>query len=309
MLSLSARVLTQDTQKISLHQPAAISVPGYFERPLEYSRSSISFFLQNTFNHLKYPQEYLALNFGHVSQGISLAPQHHHPRRFVRKVLGLFSLKLHDIYVNPYAWCSFLEDLMKDAGPHMDAEAEKDYILEAFKQAIGACLLEKFDQLRREPARTLHDLSENIYDIAYPQGEQDISIRELQHSLHYFLYQGMSLLVWSPEDQEDTWQSMLAIASRLEQCAEHNLIDYDMLDDLYWALLERYALFLSVAGLELGPEYFEVACSAVQTDRNAFWYDEERELYITTKYEFLRKALIQAAASSQLTDAGYVQFT
>lgn len=299
-------LLSKDT-KYSFWNPQ-IGSSCDFSRPLTYSRESITHFLKKIYNHPNYAQDFLALNFAHVSQIVSLAPKHPHPRRFIRKGIGLFSLKLQDInYINSYAFCAFIEDLITYTAPYTDGERDKTDLLEAFKQTIGAFLVDKFDVLREEPDEALADLSLQLYELAYPHEKQDISIRELQHVMHYFLSQALQLLVWSPENQEDTWYCMVAIGNRLDQCAAYNLIDRDMLDDLYWILLHRYAYFLSLAGPELDPTFFDLASSALQTMKNGFWYTDERELYITTKYEFLQKALIQEDAVSRLIAAGYVQ--
>jgi hypothetical protein len=279
-----------------------------FNRPLAYSKESISYFLKHIFNHPHYAQDFLALNFAHVSQIMSLAPKHPHPRRFIRKGLGLFSLKLQDIrYINSYSFCTFIEDLITYTAPYTNNEADKNDLIESFKRTIGAYLVDKFELLKEEPEQALTELSMKLYTLVEPYEKQDISIRELQHVMHYFLSQALHLLVWSPENQQDTWHCMIAIANRLEQCAVHAILDRDMLDDLYWILLHRYTYFLSLAGPELQPEFFDHVSAALQDMKNSFWFTEERELYISTKYEYLQKALIQEDAASRLIAAGYIQ--
>ena len=273
---------------------------------LRFSSGSISSFLKNVFNLAIYPQEHLARNFSHVVQGISLAPQHDHPRRFIRKVLNLFALKLHDLYVNPYAFCSLLEKLIVYASPYTDPQKEKAHVVEMFVETIGTCLSEQFDQLRSDPEKTLDQLAHKLFDLSQLAESQDISVRELQHSIHYFLARGMSLLTWSPVDQEDAWHIMISLASRVEYCVAHNLIDSEMADDLYWLLIKQFSIFLSVAALELSSTFFEAASTSLNNSQEGFWNYEERELYITSKYDFLKKALMEAEATSKLRAMGYL---
>ena len=303
VLSLSA-VLTQDTQKSIGNQ---YGIPESFFTPIRYTSQSITNFLTGPFNHPKYPQDFLARNFSHVNQIVSLASQNKHPRHFIKKGLNLFFLKLHNIVINPYAFCSFIEQLITNVEEHMREDSIRERTLEAFKQTVGAFLVDHFEQLRYDPDETLHELALQLYDLAHPGDNEDITIRELQHALHYFLSQGLRLVVWSPDDQEYTWESLMTIASRLEQCAQYNLIDHEMLDDLYWITLQRYALFLSVAGHELEPAMFDSACSALQYSKQDWLTINEREVHITTKSDYLREALMQAEASAQLHTAGYVQ--
>ncbi len=289
-----------DTQNTILTQQTA---PSVFSLSLEFSRHTITRFLKKVYNNDQYPQEYLALNFSHVTQGMSLAAQHPQPRRLTQKVLKLFSLKLHDIYVNPYALCTFLENLINQVSQYTDQEAEKAYIVELFKQEIGTCLSEQFDQLRYEPDIILGDLSKRLYVIAHES--DDSSIRELQHTIHDFLSRALGLLTWSPDDQEDAWHIMMSITQLIEQSVQQNLIDLDMADDLYWTVLLQFNLFLSAAGPELAPSFFDTASRSLRTHSDAFWNTEERELYITTKANYLKNALMKAGVASQLHAVGY----
>ena len=295
----------QDTQINSVKQQLSpYTSPDNFI--LRFSSGSISAFLKNVFNLGPYPQEHLARNFSHVVQGISLAPQHAHPRRFIRKVLNLFALKLHDLYVNPYAFRSFLEKLIVYASPYTDLHKERAHVVDLFVETIGTCLSEQFDQLRNEPEKTLDQLAHKLFELTQLAENQDISVRELQHSIHYFLSRGMGLLTWSPVDQEDAWHVMIALAGRVEYCVAHNLIDSEMADDLYWLLIKQFSIFLSVAALELNSTFFEAASNSLNNSQEGFWNCEERELYITSKYEHLKNALMQAEATSKLRAMGYL---
>jgi hypothetical protein len=276
-----------------------------FTRPLAYSRESISQFLSTVFNDSQYAQGYLASNLAHIGQLLAVASKHPHPRRFIKRSIGLFSLKFQDIrYLNAYAFCSLLEDLLHHVAPRCNADSDKQRTVESFKKTIGAYLVDKFELLREEPEEALTELATHLYELTFER--QDISIRELQHVLHYFLSQATQALVWSPEEQEETWYCMIAIAHLFEQCTEHNLIDKEMLDDLYWILLHRYGYFLSLAGQELTPAFYDVASTALQ-DMQGFWYTDEREKLIDTKATYIQKVLMQEHAASRLIAAGYIQ--
>lgn len=295
----------QDTEITLVKQPFAQSTsPDNFI--LRFSSGSISAFLKNVFNLSRYPQEHLARNYSHVIQGINLANKHPHPRKFITKVLRLFSLKLHDLYINPYAFRAFLEKLIETAAPYADQNNEKEQLVRMFVETIGGCLSEQFDQLRSEPEKTLNQLAHILYELSQHGENQDIPVRELQHTIHYFLTRSINLLVWSPLDQEDAWQVMIAIAGRIEYCVSHNLLDIEMADDLYWLLLNQFCIFLSVAASELSSSFFEAASRTLNSTGNGFWLCEERELYITSKYEHLKNALMQAEATSKLHAIGYL---
>jgi len=298
--------LSQDTQKsFSNQQRQESTIPDSFFTPLTYSKSSISTFLQSTFNHPLYPQHFLALNFGHVTQLLSLAKHHNHPREFIRRGLGLFVLKFHSIYVNSYAACTFLEDLTTLLAPYTDTTADKKYMVQLIKNSIGSYLTDHFEQLRSEPDQALEELSHSLYELIQ-QADDDSSVRELQHAVSYFISRVLSLVVWSPDDQADTWHSMVALGRQLGQLAEKNILDRSMLDTLYWLLLNRYANFLQIAGVELTTATYDAASESLQNDSYAFWLTDEREMYIQTKFEYLKNALIKAETAAQMHAAGYL---
>ena len=299
--------LSQDTQKsFSNQQRHESTIPDSFFKPLNYSKSSISGFLHDTYNHPLYAQHFLALNFAHVTQLLSLAKHHNHPREFIRRGLGLFVLKFNNIYVNSYALCTFLDDLNTLLAPYADTSADKKYMVELLKNSIGSYLTEQFDRLRTQPDQALEELSEKLYALIH-QADDDNSLRELQHAVYYFISRVLSLVVWSPDDQADTWHSMVTMGHQLGQLAEKNIIDRSMVDTLYWVLLNRYANFLHIAGVELTTATYDVASESLKNDPQPFWHTDEREMFIQTKFEYIKNALIEAETAAQLQAAGYLQ--
>ena len=295
---------TQNTL-LNQYEASGIQVSSFFSRSIEHSRSSIIFFLKNVYNHAQYPQ-YFALNFSHVCQGVSISKQNKHPRRFAKNVLGLFALRLDGVCVNPYAFEACLKSFITSCAPLTNTQQEKEQFISSCKSLIGACLSEEFDALRNDPDTILNELAIKLYALTQPGLDQDISIRDLHYALHYFLTQAARLLVWSPDDQAETWHSVMSIAEQLRSCADHNLIDEEMLDKLYWVLVYQYVHFLTVAGHLLDATFFDTVSHALGSDTISFWNQEECEIYMTTKLEYLQKALIQAEATAQLCAQGYI---
>lgn len=293
---------TQDTQIFNVRQQR---FPACFSRPLEFSRKSIISFLKDTFNHKSYPQHWLALKFDHVSQGLAIASQHEQPRRFAKKVLNLFFVKMHDIYVNPYAWHRFAQDLVAFCGHHTDVEAERRVFIQSCKNILATYLVEDFDRFQIRTDQVLEDFAADLHAYIASADERDISIREFQHCVHYFLTKGTSLLIWNPDDQEDAWDIMLSIASVFEECAVRNLIDTDMLDDLNWTLLHKFGSFVDLAAHELAPSFFDAARESMQTESRALFDADEREVYITSKSEYLAALLMKAETTSRLHATGH----
>jgi hypothetical protein len=304
--SLSLLAHTQDTGNYQANQQRGRDVPEFFYNPLEFSQTSITFFLKNVYNHTRYPQYFLALNFLHIGQGLSLAPRHQEPRRFIKKILNLFSMKLQNIYINPYAFVELQDKCITHIAPHCDIAKEKRLQLQEITDYIGSYLTDEFDELKRNPDAKIKELSETVQSLAYRQDEGDLTIRELQHEIHYFFSRGLALLIWSPADQADSWHNMKTIGSLLEKAAEYSLIDIDMLDDLFWVLLQRYALFVQMAAPDLQDSFFDAARASLAAEKPALWTLPERESYITTKQEFLQTRLLEAETVALLRSAGHV---
>ncbi len=295
----------QDTPIFSANQHR---LPACFSRPLEFSRKGIISFLKDTFNHSRYSQHWMALKFDHISQGLALASHHNHPRRFAKKILNLFFVKLHNIYVNPYAWHAFIDDLNAFCGPHADVEAERNSFIQSCKDILATYLVEDFDRFQIRTDQVLEDFAADLHAFIASADSRDISIREFQHTVHYFLTKGTSMLIWNPDDQEDAWHIMLSIASALEECAIRNLIDADMLDDLNWTLIHKFSSFVQIAATELDTSFFDAARYSLQTENRALFDAEEREVYITTKSDYLANLLINAETTSRMHAAGhYIQ--
>lgn len=293
---------SQDTPILGTNQQR---LPVCFSRPLEFSRKSIISFLSDTFNHTAYPQHWMAMKFDHISQGLAIASRHEQPRRFAKKVLNLFFLKFHNIYLNPYAWNELLKDLIAFCAPHANIEVERKAFVQSCKNILATYLVEDFDRFQIRTDKVLEDFATDLHAYIASADERDISIREFQHCLHYFLTRGTSLLVWSPDDQEDAWHIMLAIADSLETCAARNLIDTDMLDDINWTLLHKFTSFLTLAGAELTTPFFDAARESLNGDRRTLFDADEREVYITTKSDHIADSLIKAESVSRLHATGH----
>lgn len=302
-------IIPQDTQKQACMQQIggnAYLVPDYFHQPLSYSHKSFKLFLTRVFNNRQYPQNFLALNFIHVISGISLAPKNDQPRRYMRKLLSLFAPKMQNIYINPYAFSQLLDQIPLTIAPFCNIRQEKFLIIDAIKECVYSCLVDDFTQLKNDPETTLRTLAHSLYDIVTPTEDRDISIRELQHAYHYFCARGLGNLVWSPSEQSETWFLVKTLAKQLEKCTEYNLLDEEMLDDLFWVLLDRFAFFIDLCASDLDQHFFDTVYYDLKTEKAALWLAQEREEFITTKLAFLQNVLMEAEIKSRASASGFL---
>lgn len=305
----SSIISTQDTRKPAHKQQIRAhleDIPEFFNHHLEYTDTSFSFFLKRIYNNRIYPQHFLAVNFVHIFSGISLAPQAEQPRRFISKLLYLFDRKLQTVYINPFAFFELLQRLPAIMVPFCNKALEKTARIEEIKNCVGSYLHDHFKQLQEDPEKTIGSLAATLYKVTAPHDEKDITIEELQHSVHYFLGRALSNLVWSPSSQTDSWIIVKNIALVLEKCVEHSLIDDEMIDDLFWVLLQKYAFFIDLCATDFEPTFFDAIYKDLKTERAALWCAEEREELITTKMAFLQGCLLEAEIKARAQSLGPV---
>jgi hypothetical protein len=302
-----------DTQHIAspTFMPTLPSI--FFRQPL-YSHGSIKCFLKHTYNHSKYGQNFLSLNFSHVATFLSYSSQSELPRDYIGRVLGLFGQKLKGtMYINSYAFCELLDQLPGLVKTYFCAEQEKAKRIKCIKECVYNYLLTEFKTLKENPDHALQDLSERIYDVStdkpYAQ-ETDTSISKLQNITMHFLEISLNKLIWSPSDQQDIWLCVKDIAYSLEQLLVHNIIpDAEILDELYWSLIHRFCYILELSGAELSDETFNIINNDLITQKSNLWCLHERESFITSKLDHLQRAVMQAQIKSRAYQAGIIADT
>ena len=85
-------VIEEQAQKVPLSVAHTLKLPLHFFQKLTYSQRSLTNFLEEVYNHKRYAQDFLALNFLHPLSGLELASNSKHPRQFACKILRLLIL-------------------------------------------------------------------------------------------------------------------------------------------------------------------------------------------------------------------------
>ena len=268
-------------------------------------------FLRNTYNSAEYVQEILPHSFDDMDKFIAHAIKNNLSGEFIKSVFKLFGNKVKGLeYINPSAFEEMLD--------HMNIRI-KDYVkmptinlFEKQKEAINELLyqsfLTKFDQFKKEPNFFFDSLSQDILKVAGPNKTDDeVSIEQLQHTVTRFLEVALGKLIWSPQDNELTWESVKSIAEKLEALLDNNIItDADDLDDLYWTLIHRYSYFLKIAGAQMPADVFVQIKEDMANQELSLLSLEEQEEYMTTKAQHLAHALAQVEAKMLANEQGII---
>jgi hypothetical protein len=230
------------------------TLPDMFFAPIACTRSSISYFLEHTYNHPLYGPEFLAFNLFHVEQFLNHARFTKQPRRYTAQALSPFTRKIQSLYIIHYtAFFEILEQLPAILKPLFDKNKEKQKIVEALMSSTYDFLVHDFKKLRTDPDSVLRAFAEKQYSIttAESNSQQDCSIEQLQEVLVQFLTAVSSKLIWHEIDQEKTWQVLKAISYVFKELNTLRIITEKHCDDFVWILLFRYAEFLESKGGKL----------------------------------------------------------
>jgi hypothetical protein len=286
---------TQDNQHIY----------SLFEAPISRTRFGIQHFFKKTFNDPMYNQ-YLALNFSHISTFLSYSNEADEPRAYIKSVIRLFSQKIKSCsYINGEAFLLFLKELPRLISKHFEQNNEK--VQAKIQDCLYNFFLDKFDELKEDPEHTLEKLTQDIYSISCTTDNQDLDTTELQCSMHNFLDLCLNRLIWSPQDQDDIWKSVKNISHALEELVNAHIIkDVETLDELFWSLIHRFCYFLEIAGLELEEDTIKSIGSDLQSKSLPLWSMDEQESFITPKRTYLKNAVFETYATSSARKAGLI---
>ncbi len=284
--------------------------------PVKTTAEGFTHFLEKTYNHPDYTEIVLPSNFAHIMQFLEHGKKTEQPLAYAQQVLRLFSDgEKRCPYINAYAFQLLLQDLPSLlAGYFLVQRTSHIHVLQDKINKLlytrFSCECALFNSMDVAGAQTIatdlsKELSQEIYDtLNNNYGTSDISAEELRKSLLIFLEVGLSKLIWSPEDQMDTWQTVKNISEQLAALMDHNIIiDYDDLNGLFVTLLERYCFFLDIAGTELPDIFYQQIKNDIASSSLLLLTLEEQEQYIEPKIKRLQKAIERAHAKMKSTMA------
>lgn len=270
--------------------------------------------IQRDLQDPKYRQDILPNNFSYLMQLLQYGAQTKQTREFAQESFSLFSKVLKGSeYVNSYAFNSFIKrlpGLLKHyfAGPQLESAnqliIEHDLtLLERLQQTVTSIVYNKFTKdfatCKADPEQFLNDLTYRIVNAT----AQEVTTEQLRQMIIRFLEVGLSKLIWNPQDQEKTWESVKSISSNLATLMKSNIVDdLNDIDELHWTLVHRYRYFL-----ELHHTSMPLACYAhikrdIRTKKLLLFELEEQEPFLQTKASCLMNTVLTQEAKKRSND-------
>jgi hypothetical protein len=275
-------------------------IPGttaYFARSVFFD--GVGNFFKDVFNAPAYGADFLPNNFFHMIELLNYGNQHGKDRAYVKTVIRLFSNKLKtSSYINAYTYCDLLPELTVLLEPHFTINSDctvtslKDIIYEIQYQSFKA----QFPEFKASPETFLTKFSQQIEDAA-----------ELRKLTTVFLEVSLNKLIWSPEDQFNTWLSVKLIADQLSALYKRTIIpDLEDLNGLYITLLERYCMFLDVASSHLEIATIQKIKEDINAHQTPLLSLPEQEELLETKMQRLCTVLARTETKMRARAKGMV---
>lgn len=282
---ISNRTKVHDTEQLNL-----------FFSEIEFTHDGINSFFNHSFNRSDYGTTFLPHNFCHLEQFITYAYKTGQSPEFIEGVLRLFNQK---IKMTPYISAPALEEMLQTTKPYfvnLLAQQEGSF-LQLIKDQLISVFKTQFSFLQDNPLGFFDHLSEQL---ASTVSSTVTSPDRIRFTFLRLLTSCYDRLIWSPADQEKTWESFKILGEIITYLHEKNVIP-DELDanDLYWSLIERYIYFLDLIGSKLTLNTCQTIKHDLQTNSISWLNTPEQEEGLQTKMERLVEALLDTQIKIQ----------
>ena len=165
-------------------------------------------------------------------------------------------------------------------------------MFDRFKDSVNNVLYNRFlteyDVFKQDPDNFLHDLSQQVLDLA----QEEIAVLQVRNVLMRFLEISIGKLVWSVDESEKAWDSTKKIAAELTKLAELAIIeDINELDDLFWSLTYRFGFFVDIFASNLPNAFYDIVQHDIATKKLLLVNLEEQQDWLEAKESYLTRTL------------------
>lgn len=258
-------------------------------------------------------RDILPNNFSYLIQLLDYGKKSEQSREYTQNVLGLFSKLLKGCdYVNSYSFNSLIgqmPDLLKHHftvyqldGMQLVLAQDLD-MLERLEQAVTSIVYTKFSTdfnlCKSNPEQFLDDLSKRLVATT----NQEVSMAQLRQIVIRFLEVGLSKLIWSPRDEEKSWESVKKISHNIATLMDQKIIDdVNDVDELYWTLVHRYRYFLELNNSDLPLSFYHKIAGEISGQELLLFKLEEQEPFMQSKANCLLTTLATQEAKRRAAE-------
>jgi hypothetical protein len=268
-----------------------------FCSPVRFTQEGITFYLKHVYSHPAYGHAFLPHSLSDLIEFLAHGKYTHQNRLYMQSAFRLFNNKVKSApFVTAYAFSDMLDKLPQYVQEYCVATPEESSVssvVTSIKKTLYSMFLSSFSYFKTNPDAFFDDLSvELIKAIGGARIVQEhVEQEQLRQTMLRFLELCLNKMIWSPLDQENSWQSVKVIAQELAQLADQGIISHDELEDLYQSLLESFCHFLELTGSDLSSEVIDQIKEDIASDSLLLFTLEEQEDHIETKHMRMMRAL------------------
>jgi hypothetical protein len=281
--------------------------------PIDFTRTGLQSFFVDQFNSPLYTEYILPSHFGHLAYLLHYSSTVHEPYDFVVGVFDIFHTRMKDCqWVNALSLSLLLDQLPKYI-QEMCREKEQEPLEKSIEEILYKRLFSRFTKLSNNPmdgVNNLETLLETMDQIVKPasheiselvtKAAQKRPVKELQDIVTRFIESALEKVVWNPQTQHDSWDSLCILAEQISQLHDCGIIySAKTVNHLYWTLLYRYGYFMRSTKDMINPEVFDYIKSDIALHQYNWLCYPEAEDFLTTKSDYIKYLMWECIAERQ----------
>lgn len=313
LCSVSLITLTHHNHLATYPQKISRETLSTLTTPIAFTRIGLESFFVEQFNSPLYTQCVLPSHFGHLAYLLHYSSNVNEPYDFVLGIFDIFHTRLKDCHWVNALSLSLLLDQLPCYLQDMCIQKEQEELEKAIQDVLYKRLFARFTKISGNPMdgiNSMDTLVETLDQVVNPtareiselvtKAAQKRPVRELQDIVTRFVESALEKIVWNPQTQHDSWDSLCILAEQIRQLHECGIIhSVKTVNHLYWTLLYRYGYFLQSTKDLLNPEVFEYIKTDITMHQYEWLTTAESEDFLTLKKEYLKYILWECITDRQ----------
>jgi len=277
-----------DNLLLDRHEADLVS---YFCKPIEFTPEGIANYFKYRYNHPEYVN-YLPYNLSHMIQFLKYGTQTDQNEAYAASVIKMFLQKVKAApYVEAESFVNFMSEFSKAIRPYLEKKqanflSEMQTVLKNKLSEMFACY---FNVFQKNPDTFMNSLAEQIVKQTNQSvTQQHVEVEQIKKDVLRFFEICANKLVWSSQDDIQTWYCCNRLAHECQICLENSVLcDANALDDMCWSIIHRYCYFVDLSKDILSKDFYSQVLYDLQTKPLLLTALEEQEQLMINKKDHL----------------------
>ncbi len=281
----------QDQNNTNLLTRHEADLVTYFCKPIEFTPEGIAHYFKYVYNHPEYIN-YLPYNLSHMIQFLKYGLETGQNEAYAASVIKMFLQKVKAApYIEAESFVNFMTEFSKVIKPYIEKKqtnflAEMQVVL---KNKLSEMFTRYFNVFQKNPDTFMNSLAEQIAKQTNQSvTQQHIEVEQIKKDVLRFFEISANKLIWSSNDDVQTWYCCNRLAHECQICLENNVLcDANALDDMCWSIIHRFCYFVDLSKDTLSKDFYAQVLHDLQTKPLLLTALEEQEQLMITKKDHL----------------------